>query len=77
MRYRLRPVIPIGKGESAGTGSLVTLLASVQFVMIGILGEYVGRICEQVKRRRLYVVREIIDVDARADDARTRNGGDA
>jgi dolichol-phosphate mannosyltransferase len=45
---------------------VVTLLASVQFVMIGILGEYVGRIYEQVKRRPLYVVREIIDVDASA-----------
>jgi glycosyltransferase involved in cell wall biosynthesis len=56
---------------------VVTLLASVQFVMIGILGEYVGRIYEQVKRRPLYVVREIIDVDAGADDRRTRNGRDA
>lgn len=37
---------------------IVTLFASVQFLMIGILGEYVGRIFEQVKGRPLYLVRE-------------------
>lgn len=37
---------------------LVSLLAAVQLLMIGILGEYVGRIYEQVKQRPLYVLRE-------------------
>ena len=37
---------------------LVSLLAAVQLLMIGILGEYVGRIYEQVKARPLYVLRE-------------------
>ena len=34
----------------------VALAASAQLVMMGILGEYIGRIYEEVKRRPLYVV---------------------
>jgi dolichol-phosphate mannosyltransferase len=49
---------------------IVTLLASVQFVMIGILGEYVGRIYEQVKGRPLYVVREGINFHSRIPEIR-------
>jgi dolichol-phosphate mannosyltransferase len=36
----------------------MSMLASVQLVMIGILGEYVGRIYEQVKQRPIYVIRQ-------------------
>jgi dolichol-phosphate mannosyltransferase len=39
---------------------LVSLLFSVQLVVTGVLGEYVGRIYEQVKGRPLYVVAERI-----------------
>jgi dolichol-phosphate mannosyltransferase len=39
----------------------MAVFASVQFFMIGILGEYVGRIYEQVKGRPLYVVREEVN----------------
>jgi glycosyltransferase involved in cell wall biosynthesis len=47
---------------------LVSLLASVQLLMIGILGEYIGRIYEEVKRRPLYVVADRVNLDRRADD---------
>jgi glycosyltransferase involved in cell wall biosynthesis len=56
---------------------IVTLLASVQFVMIGILGEYVGRIYEQVKGRPLYVVREGIHLDAGGKGAGTQEAREA
>jgi polyisoprenyl-phosphate glycosyltransferase len=46
---------------------LVALLSSVQLLMIGILGEYVGRIYEQVKLRPLYIVGERINVAKEAD----------
>jgi polyisoprenyl-phosphate glycosyltransferase len=47
---------------------LVSLLAAVQLLMIGILGEYVGRIYEQVKIRPLYVVGDRVNLDRRRDD---------
>jgi polyisoprenyl-phosphate glycosyltransferase len=45
---------------------LVALGSSAQLLMMGILGEYVGRIYEEVKRRPLYVVGEEINLGERA-----------
>ena len=47
---------------------LVSLLAAVQLLMIGILGEYVGRIYEQVKARPIYVVGDRVNVPRKRDD---------
>ena len=47
---------------------LIALLSSVQLLMIGILGEYVGRIYEEVKRRPLYVVGERLNLRGRDTD---------
>jgi polyisoprenyl-phosphate glycosyltransferase len=44
---------------------LVALGSSAQLLMTGILGEYVGRIYEEVKRRPLYVVGEEINLAPR------------
>ena len=41
---------------------IVAIFASVQLLMIGILGEYVGRIYEEVKRRPLYVVGDTVNL---------------
>lgn len=41
---------------------LVAASSSAQLLMTGILGEYVGRIYEEVKRRPLYTVQEEINV---------------
>jgi glycosyltransferase involved in cell wall biosynthesis len=41
----------------------ITLVSAAQFLMIGILGEYVGRIYEEVKQRPLYVVGDRKNLD--------------
>jgi glycosyltransferase involved in cell wall biosynthesis len=46
---------------------LISLLSSVQLLMIGILGEYVGRIYEQVKGRPLYLVAETLNLPRQVD----------
>ena len=46
---------------------IIALFASVQLLMIGILGEYVGRIYEEVKRRPLYIVGDTVNLPRRRD----------
>jgi hypothetical protein len=41
---------------------LVGLGSAAQLLMTGILGEYVGRIYEEVKRRPLYVLEEEVNM---------------
>lgn len=41
---------------------VVLLFATgVQLIGIGVLGEYIGRVFSEVKRRPSYIVREVID----------------
>lgn len=59
-----------GEGIIPGWTSLavaVLFLGGVQLLAIGILGEYVGRIYDQVKRRPLYLVRETVNLERTGD----------
>jgi glycosyltransferase involved in cell wall biosynthesis len=47
---------------------LVSLLAAVQLLMIGVLGEYIGRIYEQVKARPIYIVGDRVNASRRPDE---------
>lgn len=45
----------------------ITFLGGIQLVMIGIIGEYIGRIYQEVKHRPLYLIREKIGFESGED----------
>jgi dolichol-phosphate mannosyltransferase len=46
--------------------SIILILGSTQLLMLGIFGEYLGRMYMESKRRPLYVINEIVGADTAA-----------
>jgi dolichol-phosphate mannosyltransferase len=46
----------------------ITFFSGVQLTVLGVIGEYIGRIHDEVKRRPLYLVREQLEVGGVIDD---------
>jgi len=46
--------------------SAITIFGTIQLLLFGVFGEYVGRVYEQVKHRPLYIIQEIKRTDSTA-----------
>jgi len=55
---------------------LVLFMGGVQLTAIGVLGEYIGRIYEEVRQRPLYIVERTLNVNVRSRTGRARRAGD-
>ena len=53
--------------------SAITIFGTIQLLLLGVFGEYLGRVYEQVKHRPLYIVQEIRRADSDVAGKRPEN----
>jgi len=65
--FHLKIFTALSAAGFAGTLFAVLLLGGVQLVAIGLLGEYIGRIYDEVRRRPLYLVHKLHQANLEPD----------
>ena len=53
----------------ASTMALILFTQGIVLMILGLMGEYIGRIFEEVKNRPIYIVREVLGYDKKDNDA--------
>ena len=66
---RLSGIFPDALKGQTSTLVSVLFLGGVQLIFLGIIGEYLGRIYDEVKRRPLYIVAEELGFDEGKQDS--------
>ncbi len=67
--YMVFTKLVLGYPYPVGTPTIIVLIlfiGGVQLVTIGIMGEYIGRIYDEVKRRPRFIVEKTVNIDADA-----------
>jgi len=66
---------PLGLAPSAAVSVTFVFVAmfALQFLLMGVLGEYVGRIFEEAKARPLYILRETVGFETEKQDTADRD----
>lgn len=60
--YVFQKIINVNLTPGLSTTVLVvTVFAGIQLLFLGLMGEYIGRIYEEVKRRPMYIIDEVIE----------------
>jgi len=52
----------------ASTTIIILFLGSIQLISIGIIGEYLGRVYEEVKRRPLYIIDSVVSKNSQKEN---------
>jgi polyisoprenyl-phosphate glycosyltransferase len=58
----------------ASTMAVIMFISGIQLLMLGVIGEYLSRVYDEVRRRPLYIVRSCVGIEDRAGGSKLDDG---